>query len=383
MLPITAFACSIAINWAGSFAGQYLAAIQIDSGNVRISYDNVLSVVVSQMRSDPSLRDCAYWLEETYPGSTTNLDWCPIVVPCQAFVGGTERCECDNLAQLHEFNLLRKLPFLQRVDIAEGKVTRHTIKQIASCDYLQSLIVYSKEFSSTDLPLLRKLRYLRHLDFNAGQSSLGEGVEQLTGLSSLVIRHVNIDAVSVRRLTGLKNLEVLELLNCSRNDIRSPIDFSGWEHLWRLNVDALRLAPHEWSTIAGLKSLHTLVVSNDDIESRDLVQLQRCNQLECVTFNNVRVEEGCFDLLAKLPQLRIVNIYNSTISDADLGGLGKLAKLEQLRIENNVFSDSVLKKLRLSSSMRVILLKGKASKEAIGELKALNPSADVTFIEER
>lgn len=383
MIYSVTFLCAFAVNCHILFVSQCSAAKQLGNDNVSVENHSIFYVFIRHIESHTELKRYLFWLEMRCPDLVDRVSHLPPKVPCEVYIPNTERCESDDLVYLASLSFLKKLPFLQRVHIAGGRPSKKLFETLSMCPLLQSLAMdcpLAGSSNTSNLRVLRNLRYLHELEFDALSNHTLEGIDNLPALTALRIDNVTVNTSNLQVLKSLRQLEQLALLRGKRTSVIDSIDLSGWDHLTSLAIDSLRLSPDEWNKIAELRLLYWLNIYNEDIECRDLRALQNSN-VRSLSMTNCRIEDGMVGFLLNFSGLTHLTIDTSTVSDADLLGLRRLPHLESLSLSNCKLSDSLLYDMKFPPSVRSVWFKGAASKDAANALRRLNPHATIYFSE--
>ena len=251
-----------------------------------------------------------------------------------------------------EYDFLEAMPQLSYLELDGCIVTERTLKQIAACPALETLILTDCDL--TDISSLAEMRALRVLDLsnnsvNAIDSVNGGGLENL---EEFYLGHNALTGLPVLR--GFPSLKILDL---SYNALTYASGVSACTTLERLNMSHNRM-----TSVTAMSALTNLIWFDGSANMiKDVSMMTPCVKLETFIMTDNQLES--VDFLAGCGGIREVNIDNNdvvkvpafqndcplvTFSAAhnfleDLSGLAGLQKLTLVNADyNNIRDISVL-----------------------------------------
>jgi len=251
-----------------------------------------------------------------------------------------------------EYDFLAAMPQLNYLELDGCVVTEQTLKQIAACPALETLILSNCDLTMiSPLAGIKTLRVLDLTDNSINALSAINGGE-LENLEELYVGHNALTNLPVMR--GFPSLKILDL---SYNALSSVGGISACTSLERLNLSHNRM-----SSVTPLSALTNLIWFDGSANQiTDVSMLTPCVKLESFLMTDNKLEN--VDFLVGCAGIREVNIDNndvvkvpafqadcplSSFSAAhnfldDLSGLSGLQKLTMVNADyNNISNISVL-----------------------------------------
>jgi internalin A len=243
---------------------------------------------------------------------------------------------------------LQQLPELTDLEVANCAISDEWLATVARLPVLQRLSIdYSWSPPASTAPTRTQLT-------DSGLTAL----HQLKSLKRLSLGTAKFDDVRLRALSGLAQLEGLDLLRTGITDDGLP------------------------SMLEGMTGLRWLSVYDAQISGPGLEKLRDCPRLLSLRLQCPLTDDGLASL-AEVPQLEYLQVNRATglvITDRGLAHLGKLTNLTQLVINGSQFGDDGLRQLagltsltdlRLNASQASFTDDGLAHLKGLTNLKTL------------
>lgn len=278
-----------------------------------------------------------------------------------------------------DLDRLAAMPALERLSLAQTRVTDAGLERLKDCKSLRELDLYFAEFFTDDgLAALRGLSKLERLNLRGTKvtSRSFEHLSHLTALRSLDISYTQIDDSGIELLAELPHLESLSI-GGTRTGVVALSSLKLLPALRHLNVSGMqRVDSGHWGlTLSGpvLAELGTL---------ENLVSLN----LSGAVLNDIGADkpglkeeqrqslEGLEKLLG-LRNLESLDLSRTPVSAAGLQSLRGLGRLRELRLAlaKNI-DDAAIPILIGWKSLRVVMLEGsRVTPDGIARLRAARP----------
>jgi len=303
--------------------------------------------------------------------------------------GGPSGDAPEVLASLLKLPNLRELGFgyvslnddsldhLRRLTTVEQLCLRHTPLGQAGWDRLTQPL---PDPQLGKAPALSGLRFLAVF----GGADLAS-ISRLTQLETLVIETTDAELRHVESLTNLRELILQpELVGVPS----SPVSDAGLRHLAGLvRLERLTL-PRSGNIrgpglvhLAGLTRLEGLELSYSAIDDASLVHLGRLTSLRKLNLSYPSAPDKITGAglvhLGRLTRLEVLALNNTGVDDASLVHLAPLTNLQDLHLRGTRVTDAGVKHLLGFRRLVRLYLPKSVSAEAIAELKAALPDAEI------
>lgn len=177
-------------------------------------------------------------------------------------------------------------------------------------------------------PLLKagKLRTLALVDTQVTNDGL-KVVGQLTNLRSLVLCRTGITGYGMRHLDGLKQLEILEIVDPMAGDdgMRSV---AGHTALRRLALDS-SVTPKGLAELVPLTSLEVLFVDRS-LKDEDMRCIGKITSLQVVNRGRLHLTDKGLGYMTGMKRLICLDLDDAKVTDAGMVYVGQMTGLEKL-----------------------------------------------------
>ncbi|MBX9878033.1 MAG: hypothetical protein K2Y22_06195 [Candidatus Obscuribacterales bacterium] len=223
---------------------------------------------------------------------------------------------------------------------------------LPDCPNLRSLKLRATDITDAGLAHLSGLRNLEMLDLGQMSNITNDGMRHLSGLTQL--RSLNIDYsttvgdAGLAHLQGLTNLEVLWTDGRNITDAGMPY-FAKLKKLQGVNLHSSAVSDAGLVHLSGLTDLKTLTLTGTAITDRGLASLSSLTKLEKLYLYNVEntITDAWLSHIAGFTRLQELDVshcdsHKSEITDAGLAYLSGLSNLAVLRICGAKITDAGL-----------------------------------------
>ena len=228
---------------------------------------------------------------------------------------------------------------LESLDLSKCKITENILTAISNCQNLKTLNLSNTNVDDKDLNKLANSESLKNslhtLDLRGCQRVTDvSALAGCTSLHTLNLSNTNVDDEALNKLANSEShLESLDLSECKiTKNILTAI--SNCQNLKTLILRSCQSVT-DVSALAGCASLHTLNLSNTNVDDDDLNELANSESLKnslhtlnlsgCSGVTNVSTLAGC-------TSLHTLNLSNTNIDDEALKELAKLPNLHTLNL---------------------------------------------------
>jgi len=248
-------------------------------------YDQLTEVVF--LECEPIAKDALAAIPELKSVTTLEISRCPL---------GDEALE-------H----LAKLPNLQSLILRNTKVTGSGLSSLKACKKLDKLLLGGESFQHDSMGTLAELSQIRTLELDV--------------------------AVPLRKLTGLKGLSNLELLDVSDSKI-SDNDLAKLPvlpHLLEIRFRAYSISDNGITHLVRFPTLQRLDLTEAPITNAALSDIARMTSLERLNLRGCRmITDAGLAHLAKLPKISYLNLEQSGVTGDGLVHLTDVKSLKHL-----------------------------------------------------
>ena len=336
---------ALAVNESGLVSplttGEYIIAGVVEDVTF---HDEALKTLTQTLllRGDRTIRTDDLWgIEElTLPEGLTDAQDLALFTGLKKLIG-RDQGDLD-------YSFLASMPELSYLELDSCIVTEKTLKQIAACPKLETLILTNCGLSN--VTALSELASIRVLDLSENSISSIYSLAK-TGLESLEELYLGHNALE--QLAELRNFPALKILDLSYNAISYASGVSSCPGLERLNLSHNRMA-----SVTPLSALTNLVWYDGSYNKvTDVDMMTPCTKLETFIMTDNKLTN--VDFLTGCGGIQEVYVDNNDVSRVpafsadcplktfsgahnfltDLTGLSGLKKLTMVNADYNNISD--------------------------------------------
>lgn len=207
--------------------------------------------------------------------------------------------------------LLANFPGLRRVEVRCGTETNDGMKGLQRLTEIRYLLV---RHAPIDDAGLESLRQLRHLEF-------------------LNLENTRVRGEGLRHLVQNSNLRILIL---SRTDLEDPgmAYLSAFPHLKKLWVSNTRITDAGLAPVGNLGELEELGLFGAEIGGPGVETLTSLKQLKRLYCSSTQITDDCLQYIGELEGLEVLDMMDNPVTDNGLLHLRRLKSLKELRIGN-------------------------------------------------
>ncbi|MBS1993486.1 MAG: hypothetical protein JSS83_23385 [Cyanobacteria bacterium SZAS LIN-3] len=256
--------------------------------------------------------------------------------------------------ELNSYRFMRDLPCLQKASVMEtspGQLNQSLIDALSTCRALKGLQIMGP-LASVDLAVLRRLPQLRRLSLAQCDISPTtiEQISKITTLKMLVLDRCRIVPSRPLNIAQLNFLEAIKLIGEMDND-SNVVDLKKMPQLKEVFLCGI-VSSNQMAALASLKNLETLSINSDinDEDLKPLVHLPKLQALEIrsrkmtgqnldafrnavLTYLNLHycpLSKRAFSSIAKTKTLKALDLSSTPATDDDIKALSSLPHLSRL-----------------------------------------------------
>ena len=215
-----------------------------------------------------------------------------------------------------ELRPLENLKTLKAVDLSgcEG-VTIDGLESLTKCSKLAFLRLSGPSIDNDCMTQVAKMKSLRVLGISDTEVD-DDGIAKLANLnlSEVQMTQAKLSDVGVGYLTGLENLEKLDLSECSGVTNACASEIAKMKNLSSLNLLRTGITDQGVKQLTGMKNLTRLNLDDTRITDDSVAALKELPQLTWLHLGKTAITDREKEVLMGLRKLRYLNISNTEIS---------------------------------------------------------------------
>ncbi len=230
------------------------------------------------------------------------------------------------------FDYLKEIPLLEKLALAEKRITGRGLGKLADLPRLSDLEVGCRymsdleeqlEFKVSELPRLQHLRRLvLHEELNSDTEVCC--VAELKELRELAF---GVDPNCERALASLASLTKLRYLDLAYGTMADAIleHICSFADIEELDLRHSKVTDMGLRHVAQLKHLRYLDLSDTDVTDAGIVKLTRLTRLHILDLTNTRVTNACLKLLEGLDRLDTITVGGTHVDHKKVNRLPAVA----------------------------------------------------------
>jgi internalin A len=251
---------------------------------------------------------------------------------------------------------IKRLSNLRILHLADTKITNDGLRWLEGLSHLKELHLSATKISDEGLKYLAKMPRLEEL-LIGNTAITGRGLRYLKGLNQLKKLDITYTKVTAEELDTLQNIPNLEALKIgSQSSFSLELENSNWcatVSRYSSENDAKSCTEINESSLihlTGLKNLQILELDGVDITDNGWVYLNKLKHLRQLTIHQdedrfSKVNDAALRQIAKISTLKKLDLANTKVTNEGLSYLEGLTGLEELKIYSTEDTSTGLQKL--------------------------------------
>ncbi|QDU79142.1 Leucine Rich repeats (2 copies) [Polystyrenella longa] len=298
-----------------------------------------------------------------------------------------QKITIDERFELHEtWKSLTQLPPLALIDPsggfgADATLTDEDLELIQTPLLMKYLPCKELVVSDSGMSHLRNLPNLIGLTLRSSTKGAitDAGMKNLknhTWLTSMSLKEVNLSDAGMKVFDTLPALQYFELSNPVHAE---KLTAEGWNHLRKcqelnnLRLEGVRLDSGEFESLSRIPLLNRIWLKNCTLTENTLASLSQFQGLETLQFDNMELSDLQLQKVINCPTLKTLSLWKCDFNESELLALRNHKSLETLQLKGGTVSPELLQTLstipRLS---RIALINCELDREGIqylGQMK--------------
>jgi internalin A len=170
----------------------------------------------------------------------------------------------------------------------------------------------------------------RSITLNDGTRQDFEQLDFPTGVRRIYLRNCDIDDSSLKRLSGLTQLQYLSLEDSKINGDGLAV-LKSLPALKSLSLNGTRITDESLKHLLGVKNLTILLLNDTDVSDDGTATLALLTRLEWLYLNRTKVTDASMQKFGDLRELRFLSILGTTVTNAGVADLHALVPSVRVR----------------------------------------------------
>jgi Leucine-rich repeat (LRR) protein len=170
----------------------------------------------------------------------------------------------------------------------------------------------------------------RSITLNDGTRQEFEQLDFPSGVRRIYLRNCDIDDSSLKRLTGLMQLQYLSFEGSKINGDGLAV-LKSLPALKSLSLNGTRITDKSLKHLLGLKNLTILLLNDTDVSDDGTATLALLTQLEWLYLNRTKVTDDSMQKFGDLRELRFLSLLGTSVTDTGVADLHALVPSVRVR----------------------------------------------------
>lgn len=231
---------------------------------------------------------------------------------------------------------LAKVPKLEDINLEGCNITDDALLSLAKQENLKRLRLAKTKISDVGLSRIREMKQLELLDLSDCSSITSAGLVHLKGLSklrNLSIGSPLINDVGLQHLSPLTNMVAISLKECAISDAKSDA-LSGMTKLKEFDIFKTRAGDRTLGVVAGATEMSKLKLRDSAITNQGLVEhISKFQNLIALDLGETETTDQALVVIGKLSKLEDLNLLRTKVTAAGVASLTGL-KLKRLNLDD-------------------------------------------------